>query len=86
MTITDPRQRVISTIRSIPDWPEPGVTFRDITPVLQDPVCFRSLIDIFVYRYMRTRVDLVAGVEARGCIGGCGLDYDLIVGFVPARK
>ena len=45
MTITDPRQRVLNTIRNIPDWPEPGVTFRDITPVLQDPVCFRSLIE-----------------------------------------
>ena len=86
MTTTDPRQRVLSTIRNIPDWPEPGVTFRDITPVLQDPVCFRSLIDILVYRYMRTRIDLVAGVDARGFIVGSVLAYELNLGFVPVRK
>ena len=86
MTITDPRQRVLNTIRNIPDWPEPGVTFRDITPVLQDPVCFRSLIAIFVYRYMRTRIDLVAGVDARGFIVGSVLAYVLNLGFVPVRK
>lgn len=86
MTVTDPRQRVLNTIRHIPDWPEPGVTFRDITPVLQDPVCFRSLIDILVYRYMRTRIDLIAGVDARGFIVGSVLAYELNLGFVPVRK
>lgn len=86
MTITDPRQRVLNTIRNIPNWPKPGVTFRDITPVLQDPVCFRSLIDIFVYRYMRTRIDLIAGVDARGFIIGSVLAYELNLGFVPVRK
>lgn len=86
MTVTDPRHRVLNTIRNIPDWPKPGVTFRDITPVLQDPVCFRSLIDIFVYRYMRTRIDLIAGVDARGFIVGSVLAYELNLGFVPVRK
>ena len=70
----DPVDFVRSSIRSIPDWPKPGVMFRDITPVLQDPRCFRALIDIFVYRYMRTRLDLVAGVDARG------EDYELEYG------
>ena len=82
----DPVDFVRSSIRSIPDWPKPGVMFRDITPVLQDPRCFRALIDIFVYRYMRTRLDLVAGVDARGFILGSVIAYELNLGFVPIRK
>jgi adenine phosphoribosyltransferase len=74
------------TIRSVPDWPEPGVTFRDITPLLQDPRAFRVLIDLFVYRYMRRRIDLIACVDARGFIIGGALAYALNVGFVPIRK
>jgi adenine phosphoribosyltransferase len=82
----DPADYVRNTIRSIPDWPKPGVTFRDITPVLQDPRSFRVLIDMFVYRYMRQRLDLVAGVDARGFILGAVLAYELNLGFVPVRK
>lgn len=85
MTI-DPVTYVRNTIRSVPDWPKPGVTFRDITPVLQDPQAFRVLVDLFVYRYMRQRLDLVAGVDARGFILGSVLAYELNLGFVPVRK
>lgn len=83
---TDPAQYVRSLIRSVPDWPKPGVTFRDITPVLQDPRSFRVLVDLFVYRYMQQRLDLVAGVDARGFILGSVLAYELNLGFVPVRK
>lgn len=83
---TDPAQFVRNTIRSVPDWPKPGVVFRDITPVLQDPRAFRVLIDLFVYRYMRQRLDLVAGIDARGFIVGSVLAYELNLGFVPVRK
>ncbi len=82
----DPTAYVRNTIRSVPDWPKPGVTFRDITPVLQDPQAFRVLVDLFVYRYMRQRLDLVAGVDARGFILGSVLAYELNLGFVPVRK
>src|SRR5690554_499402 len=82
----DPAVYVRNAIRSVPDWPKPGVTFRDITPVLQDPRTFRVLIDLFVYRYMRQRLDLVAGVDARGFIVGSVLAYELNLGFVPVRK
>ncbi|NYT25753.1 adenine phosphoribosyltransferase [Alcaligenaceae bacterium] len=82
----DPAVYVRNAIRSVPDWPRPGVTFRDITPVLQDPRSFRVLIDMFVYRYMRQRLDLVAGVDARGFILGSVLAYELNLGFVPVRK
>ncbi|MBV6273329.1 adenine phosphoribosyltransferase [Alcaligenaceae bacterium CGII-47] len=83
---TDPAQYIRDTIRTVPDWPKPGVMFRDITPVLQDPRSFRVLIDLFVYRYMRQRLDLVAGVDARGFIVGSVLAYELNLGFVPVRK
>lgn len=83
---TDYADVVRRTIRSIPDWPSAGVTFRDITPVLQDPRTFRVLIDLFVYRYMRQRLDLVAGIDARGFIIGSVLAYELNLGFVPIRK
>lgn len=82
----DPAVYVRNAIRSVADWPKPGVTFRDITPVLQDPRTFRVLIDMFVYRYMRQRLDLVAGVDARGFILGSVLAYELNLGFVPVRK
>lgn len=83
---TDYVELVKRTIRNVPDWPQPGVTFRDITPVLQDPRTFRVLIDLFVYRYMRQRLDLVAGIDARGFIVGSVLAYELNLGFVPVRK
>lgn len=83
---TNPTEYIRQTIRSVPDWPKPGVVFRDITPVLQDPRAFRVLIDLFVYRYMSQRLDLVAGVDARGFIVGSVLAYELNVGFVPVRK
>jgi adenine phosphoribosyltransferase len=77
-----------SHIRTVPDWPERGVQFRDITPLLQDAKVFRVLIDAFVHRYMdaRLRPDVVAGLDARGFIIGAVLAYELGVGFVPIRK
>lgn len=75
-------------IRTVPDWPAPGVQFRDITPLLQDPQVFRVLIDAFVQRYMQRdlRPDAVAGLDARGFILGAVVAYELGVGFVPIRK
>jgi adenine phosphoribosyltransferase len=73
-------------IRTVPHWPQEGVMFRDITPVLQDPKAFRVLVDIFVHRYMGQRIDLIAGIDARGFILGSVLAYELNLGFVPIRK
>jgi adenine phosphoribosyltransferase len=77
-----------SHIRTVSDWPAPGVQFRDITPLLQDPKVFRVLIDAFVHRYMdrALRPDVVAGLDARGFIIGAVLAYELGLGFVPIRK
>jgi len=75
-------------IRTVPDWPAPGVQFRDITPLLQDAKVFRVLIDAFVHRYMDNahRPDVFAGLDARGFILGAVDAYELNVGFVPIRK
>ena len=75
-------------IRTVPDWPAPGVQFRDITPLLQDPAVFRVLIQAFVQRYAQEerRPDVVAGLDARGFILGAVVAYELNVGFVPIRK
>jgi adenine phosphoribosyltransferase len=75
-------------IRTVSDWPAPGVEFRDITPLLQDPKVFRVLVDTFVHRYMEPslRPDVVAGLDARGFILGSVVAYELGTGFVPIRK
>ena len=81
-------QYLRNNIRTVPDWPAPGVQFRDITPLLQDAKVFRVLIDAFVHRYMdaNMRPDVVAGLDARGFILGAVVAYELNVGFVPIRK
>jgi adenine phosphoribosyltransferase len=88
MQNTSIRQYLRDHIRTVPDWPTPGVQFRDITPLLQDAKVFRVLIDAFVHRYMDPgmRPDIVAGLDARGFILGAVVAYELNVGFVPIRK
>ena len=73
-------------IRKIENWPQKGILFHDITPVLQSAEYFRLLFDLLVYRYMGQKVDVVAGLDARGFIIGAALAYQLNVGFVPIRK
>ena len=77
---------VKSQIRTVPDWPQAGVQFRDITPLLQHPKTFRVLIDLFVQRYIDAKLDYIAGLDARGFIIGPVLAYELNVGFIPIRK
>jgi len=75
-----------SKIRTIPDWPKPGIMFRDITTLLKDAAGFRHTIDLLFERYKDTKIDLVAGIESRGFITGSALAHRLGVGFVPIRK
>jgi adenine phosphoribosyltransferase len=84
--VADPSAYIRERIRSVPDWPEHGVMFRDITPLLSDPKVFRVLIDQFVHRYFDVKPDVVAGLDARGFIIGAVLAFELGVGFVPIRK
>ena len=88
MTVMNVHQFLKDHIRTVPDWPAPGVQFRDITPHPKDPRVFRVLIDAFVHRYMapELRPDVVAGLDARGFILGSVVAYELGLGFVPIRK
>jgi adenine phosphoribosyltransferase len=73
-------------IREIPDHPKPGILFYDLTTLLQDPRGFHSLVDQLCAHYNGKKVDVVAGIEARGFIFAPALAYRLNAGFVPVRK
>lgn len=73
-------------IRNIPDFPKPGILFRDITTLLQDPGAFRYCIDKLTEHFKGKDVDSVAAIEARGYMLGAPLAYHLGVGFIPVRK
>lgn len=73
-------------IRTVPDFPKPGILFYDITTLLKDPKGFASLIDALAQYYIDKDIDLVLGIEARGFIFGPALAYRLNAGFVPVRK
>jgi adenine phosphoribosyltransferase len=75
-----------SAIRSIPDFPKPGIVFRDITTLLGNPRAFRAAVDQLVQPYAGVRIDKVAGIEARGFILGGAVAHQLSTGFVPVRK
>lgn len=73
-------------VRDVPDFPKPGIVFKDITPLLQDPLALRYAIDQLAVFGVARRPDVVLGAEARGFILGAALAYSLGAGFVPARK
>lgn len=75
-----------AAIRSIPDYPKPGIVFRDITTLLGDARAFRRAVDELVHPFAGGRVDKVAGIEARGFILGGAIAHQLSSGFVPIRK
>ena len=77
---------VTTLIRSIPDFPIPGILFRDITPLLKDKAGFKAAIDLFVDRFKDRGIDYVVGIEARGYMFGAPLAYAIGAGFVPVRK
>ena len=78
--------QIQSLIRTIPDYPKPGVMFRDITTLLKDRAGFRAAIDELAGRYRSRRIDKIAGIEARCFIIGAALAFELHAGFVPLRK
>ncbi len=77
---------VQSYIRAIPDFPIPGILFRDITPLLKDKQGFKGAVDLFVEAYRGKDIDYVVGIEARGYMLGAPLAYAIGAGFVPVRK
>ncbi len=79
-------ETIKAQIRDVPDFPEPGIVFKDITPVLADPIAFSTIIDLIVVHFGRGNVDKVVGIEARGFIIAAPVAYHFGAGFVPIRK
>lgn len=75
-----------SVIRNVPDFPKPGIQFKDITSLLLEPAAFRQAVDTFKERYASYGLNAIAGMEARGFIFGGALAYAMGLPFVPARK
>jgi adenine phosphoribosyltransferase len=82
----DPLRYARGLIREIPDFPQPGVLFRDITPLLADPKAFHIVLDAIAHHFVGERVDAVVGVESRGFLFGGALAARLNASFVPVRK
>ncbi len=75
-----------SRIRDIPDYPKPGIIFKDITPLMKDKVAFSKCIDALAEKMSKYKFDYIAGIEARGFIIGSALAYKMNKGFIPIRK
>ena len=73
-------------IRDIPDWPKPGIVFKDITPVMKDPAALAMAVEMMVSPFRGKHIDVVAGAESRGFIFGTALAQSLSAGFIPVRK
>jgi adenine phosphoribosyltransferase len=85
-TAVDAATRLRSAIRDVPDFPKPGIIFKDITPLLSDAELFRLAIDTFAAAADEHRPDKIVGIDARGFLFGAAVAYKLGVGFVPVRK
>ena len=79
-------EQIKALIRDVPDFPEPGIVFKDITPVLADPIAFSTIIDLIVVHFGRGNVDKVVAIEARGFILGAPVAYHFGAGVIPVRK
>jgi len=79
-------RRLKAAIRDVPDFPKPGILFKDITPVLQDPKLFHAAVDLFAKRHRGKGIRKIAVIDARGFLFGSALAYKLKAGVVPIRK
>jgi adenine phosphoribosyltransferase len=79
-------QLLHAAIRDVPDFPKPGIIFKDISPVLLDPKLFRLSIDCFVEATKKLGAEKIVGIDARGFLFGAAVAYELGLGFVPVRK
>ncbi|MCO6393178.1 adenine phosphoribosyltransferase [Aliihoeflea aestuarii] len=80
------QETLVAAIRTIPDYPKPGILFRDITTLLGDARAFRRSVDELVHPYAGSKIDKIAGIEARGFILGGAIAHQTSAGFVPIRK
>jgi adenine phosphoribosyltransferase len=82
----DAISKLRAAVRDVPDFPKPGIVFKDITPILKDGAFFRSSIDLFLKRCRGQSIDKIVGIDARGFLFGSAVAYELGIGFVPLRK
>jgi len=83
---SEPVEKLRSAIRDVPDFPKPGIIFKDITPVLCDGPLFRSAIDLFLERCRGLEIDKIVCIDARGFLFGSAVAYEMGIGLVPIRK
>src|SRR5881394_4143203 len=83
---THTADKLRAAVRDVPDFPQAGIIFKDITPILADGRLFRSAIDLFLERCRGKAIDKVVGIDARGFLFGSAVAYELGIGFVPLRK
>lgn len=79
-------QQIKSAIRDIPDFPKPGIIFKDITPILKDPILCDNIVNAFAAKLKGIRIDAIAGIESRGFLFGLSLATKLGIPFIPVRK
>src|SRR2546425_4755953 len=84
--VSDALEKLRAAVRDVPDFPTPGIVFKDITPILGDGVLFRVSVDAFLERCRGKEIDKIVGIDARGFLFGSAVAYELGVGFVPLRK
>ena len=86
MHMSSAQETLLASIRTIPDYPKPGILFRDITTLLGNAQAFRRAIDELVHPFAGVKIDKIAGIEARGFIMGGAMAHQMSAGFVPIRK
>jgi adenine phosphoribosyltransferase len=84
--VADLIEKLRASVRDVPDFPKPGIVFKDITPILSDGALFKASIDVFLNRCRGIKIDKIVGIDARGFLFGSAVAYELGVGFVPIRK
>src|SRR5215831_15974194 len=80
---SDTVEKLRAAVRDVPDFPKKGIVFKDITPVLNDPILFRASINLFLEQCRGKNVDKIVGIDARGFLFGSAVAYELGLGFVP---
>jgi adenine phosphoribosyltransferase len=83
---SDTIEKLRAAVRDVPDFPKPGIIFKDITPILSSGKLFRASIDLFLENCRGKEIDKIVGIDARGFLFGSAVAYELGVGFVPLRK
>jgi adenine phosphoribosyltransferase len=84
--VSDAIDRLRAAVRDVPDFPKPGIVFKDITPILSSGKLFRASIDVFLEQCRGKEIDKIVGIDARGFLFGSAVAYELGIGFVPLRK